>query len=216
MGRKKPPTSRECQGQVRQITRLLSKKGHEFDTHTNIHTSHNQQHLQRVVNGVMSSKDASKFSTEQVIEAAKIYFNSLRGDVVREENGIKNKHRKRSRNGTRKSKKHLHRLKGLLHAKCPLSAEDKQKARLIMKREYMSSDEDDIVMNDGKQGRRVRHLPWMSDLANHYKTVCQDVYLKHILLKRDEKKYHHIIRDENCAISERPLPKDIPTWAVKV
>ncbi len=218
MARKKPPINNTCQTQVRRVTRLLSKKGDEFDTHTNFNTPHNQQHLQRVIDGVMSTKDApNMFSTVEIVESAKLYFHSLRVEAVREENGLKPKHRKTSRNGSRKTKKRDNRLKGLLHAKCPLTKEDKQKARLIMKREYMSSDEDELVMNDnGKPARRVRTLPWMSDLANHYKTVCQEVYLNHILLQRDRKKYHYTIRDENCGVSDRAMPKDIPSWAVKV
>ncbi len=217
LGRKKPSTNIDCQRQVRHVTHLLSKDGHEFDTQSNIHTPHNQQLLQRVIRGVMASKEAVNFTTVQVIETAKIHFNSLRGEVVRQQNGGKAKHRKGSRSGARKFKKVKHRLSGLNHAKCPLSADDKQKARLIIKREYMSSDEDELETNEeGKQYRRVRHLPWMSDLAIHYKTVCHDVYVNHVLTKRDAKKYQHLIRDENCPISERAVPKEIPTWAVKV
>ncbi len=60
----------------------------------------------------------------------------------------------------------------------------------------MSSDEDEVVMNeDGKKVRRVRQLPWLSDLAIHYKTVCHEVYVNHVLEKRDAKKYHQLIRD---------------------
>ena len=167
----------------------------------------------------MQSKEAkeARFSTVQVIEAVKIHFNTLRTEAVREQNGGKSKHRKTSRNGARKFKKLQHRRQGLEHAKCSLSSEDKQRARQIMKREYMSSDEDELETNeDGKQCRRVRHLPWMSDLANHYKTVCHDVYVNHILSKRDAKKYQPLIRDDNCRLSERIVPKDIPSWAVKV
>ncbi len=218
LARRKPPRDNECQTHVRRVNRILRKKGNEFDTHSNVNAPHNQQHIQRIIDGVMAIKGApAKFSTMQITESAKFYFNSLREDAVREEHGLKTKHRKGSRNVSRKAKKFDNRLRGLMHAKCPLSKENKQKARLIMKKEYMSSDEDELLRNEvGKPARRVRHLPWMSDLANHYKMVCQDVYENHVLLQRDRKKYHYTIRDENCAVSDRAMPKDIPTWAVKV
>ncbi len=217
LNRKKPPTNILCQRAVRHAYNLLRKDGNEFDTHTNIHTPHNQQLFQRVVKGAMASTKFGKFSAAECIEATKIHFNSLRQEVVREENGGKAKHRKTSRNGARKYKKLQHRLQGLAHSRCPLDAENKQKARLVMKREYMSSDEDELETNEeGQQCRRVRHLPWMSDLANHYKSVCHDVYLKHVISKGNLKKYQHLIRDENCVVSDRTVPKDIPSWAVNL
>ncbi len=219
LAKRRPKTNTVCRTQVRHITRTLKKKGHEFDIHTNINTPHNQQHLQRVVTGVMGCKEAAKneYTEEQAIEATKVYFTSLKQDNLRKQNGLKPKHRKGSRIGARKAKKFEQRLKGLLHQKCPLDKENREKARLIIKREYMSSDDDDVITNaNGRPARRVRQLPWMSDLANHYKNVCHDTYVKHVLEKRDAKKYHHLIRDENCAVSERAVPKDIPTWAVKV
>ncbi len=215
MGRKKPPINIPCHRQVRHVTKSLRKDGHEFDLNSNIQAPHNQQHLQRIVKNAQASRE--KFPVAEVIEAAKIHFNSLKAERIREEHGFKSKHRKGSRNGARKFKKLQHRLHGLRSDKCPLSADDQEKAQLIMKRDYMSSDEDELETNEnGQRCRRVRHLPWMSDLANHYKNVCQDVYEKHVLLKRDVKKYQPLIRDENCAISDRRVPKDIPSWAVNL
>ncbi len=213
--RKKPSISIRCQRQVRHVTNSLRKDGHEFDIHSSIHAPHNQQHIQRIVKNVEACRE--KFPVAEVIEAAKIHFNTLRGELVREQNGGKGKHRKAAKKASRKKKKLQHRLRGLAHVKCPLPTDDKQRARLIMKPQYMSSDEDEAETNEeGKECRRVRHLPWMSDLANHYKTVCQEVYVNNVLAKRDAKRYQPLIRDENCAISDRTVPKDIPSWAVRV
>ncbi len=212
--RKKPQLDIQLKRQIRHVTKTLAEeKGIQFDLHVSISDTHNQQVLRQIAEGAQGSDH--KFPEDQAMEAAQRHFINLRDEMMRRLNGTKDRHCVTMRKHARKEKKLKFRRGGLAHEKCPLSAEEKVKAKRIMAMDFMSSDEDPVFTDpDGQKYRQVRVRTWESQEASYYKSVSFDTYVKYVVDKRDRKKVHLLRRDENSKPSDVPCPNGTPAWAV--
>ncbi len=196
--------------------KLKSEKSAEFDVHSNLDSSHNKGILERVVEGAMAYDNPT--SQDKAMEAAKRHFRALKQKTSRKTNGTESKHKQQARRNSRMSQKKKFRSGGLNHPGCPLNAEQKARARLIMIPECMSSDEDEIDIDDqGRECRTVREIPWESEEMKYYKSVTWNHYVQNVLYARDAKRVQ-ILRRNGQTYSERQCPDQskIPVWSIKL
>ncbi len=214
---KRPALDTKSKRVVRNATKKLkTKQAVEFDVHSNFNSSHNQDVLHRVVEGAKASDEP--ISEIEATEAAKRHFRAMKQKTSRKTNGTEKKHRQQARRNSRMSQKKKFRLGGLNHKTCPLNAEQKTRAILIMKPECMSSDEDDTYTDEqGRECRTVREIPWESDEVKYYKSVTWNHYVNAVLSAGDAKRVQILKRDGHTH-SDRKCPDlhKIPGWAIKL
>lgn len=85
-----------------------------------------------------------------------------------------------------------------------------------MEKDYMSSDEDEKIKVDGRTVRKVRKLRWLNEEAIRLKTGCHESYMMNVIHSRNKSKLDGYIRDDSCAFSDRPVPRNAPSWALEL
>ncbi|PAA65011.1 hypothetical protein BOX15_Mlig018137g1, partial [Macrostomum lignano] len=94
-----------------------------------------------------------------------------------------------------------------------LSTDELEKFRVILTRDYTSSDEE--CGSGGSDQLRVRELPWESDEVKRLKRQLDQVYADNCATTKQRQQLAKSIRDPMRARSQRPPPEGAPDWALK-
>ncbi len=214
--KKKP--ERALKVEVRRNYRVLRDKDESYDLDLRVDCLCNRKVTEKVIRAVKGTLGDS-YTAEEITEYCHSYFNSLREDHRRKQNGNFNTHRKRSGRSIRLNRKSEKR-KLILQSDIPppLSTEQMVQAKemLAAGNSYMSSDESDTEEGDcyGRV-RKVRRLAWESQKMKDIKDIIDNHGLQ-CASKQSKAKMVLLKRDSSCDISLRPVPKNILNWAVDV
>ncbi len=158
------------------------------------------------------------YTPAEITMCCKTYFKSLKDDIQRDLNGIKDKHRKAAARRERLNSK-LNRRKRCLNfgVKPPLSSDQLHKANDMLLNgglAYMSSDESEDEC-DEKNTRLVRRLSFESPEMTQIKRVIDEHYLQ-VADKRGLSKLKRLVKSGRSPLSSRTVPKKVLNWAVDI
>uniref|UniRef100_A0A1I8JJF2 Uncharacterized protein n=1 Tax=Macrostomum lignano TaxID=282301 RepID=A0A1I8JJF2_9PLAT len=94
-----------------------------------------------------------------------------------------------------------------------LSSDELEKFRVILTRDYTSSDEE--CGSGGSDQLRVRELAWESDEVKRLKRQLDQVYMDNCATTKQKQQLGRCIRDPLRSRSQRPPPDGAPNWALK-
>uniref|UniRef100_A0A1I8J016 Uncharacterized protein n=1 Tax=Macrostomum lignano TaxID=282301 RepID=A0A1I8J016_9PLAT len=91
-----------------------------------------------------------------------------------------------------------------------LSSDELEKFRVILTRDYTSSDEE--CGSGGSDQLRVRELAWESDEVKRLKRQLDQVYMDNCATTKQKQQLGRCIRDPLRSRSQRPPPDGAPNW----
>ncbi len=200
-----------------EVRRIYALHKHSYDFTRRFDFIENKVVTQRIYDGIEGLHGRS-YTLAEVTMCCKTYFKSLKDDRQREENGIKDKHRKAAARRHRLKSK-LKRRKKCLNSvtKPPLSEDQLQKAHdmvFIGDMDYVSSDESEDEA-DEKNTRLVRRLWFESPEMTEIKRVIDEHYIQ-VTPKKGLSKMLTLLKNGCSPVSSREVPKKVLNWAVDV
>ncbi|XP_013412708.1 uncharacterized protein LOC106175311 [Lingula anatina] len=197
----------ECKLAVRAMYRALSTDTRHWRFDLSFNSDRNSVLTETVVKEVkqnyLTADGKSRWPVADIHSACKIYFKSQKDDIKREEGGSKENHRIRVRRNERLKAK-LHRRSTALQM-AEWTERKKHKVGAVMKKEYMSSDE------ENEFGERVvKEIQWESQKLHRYKKKLDNIYRKY---QPERTRKMTTVPKRDGGLSDREKPQDCPPWA---
>ncbi len=229
-----PKDSLTLQNNVKVLVDDQVSEGHSYDYTQPFDHPANREMTARIRKDFIDADGQKcKFSGDQISRACKKYFNNRKRSEKRKVNGTNDKHLYQSRSYRRKNTKLNKRKEAFNHPQVKLTHQQRQMAHEMLYTvglSAVSSDEDgypssdeEVTSDRRRKGcqppakvRKTFKLPWESLETTGMKSYLDNYHEESIASVKSKSQKWTIIKNDSCPVSNRPRPKNLPSWMEKV